>query len=389
MKHLNLLKKVLLSLIVLSTPMMTNATTITVPATVLDVRNPTMVLESDWEDAVSYYLDNKVLVVSGYASYKSVANQTWITYSSTGSSANAWDALDPFKGSSFYTSAKYATLQAGRYTAYLITGSDEVRCYGYNNAATKYLKMDIYDLTGSSVTSIDDSETSPTYAVDMSELGKQATGVIKQALDATKTYLVVTSGTGNSNSRVFEVAFYRHPSAKISTAKYSTFVSPYATDFSTTGITVYTATAGATAVTLNEVASGKVPANTPVVLYKADADGSVIDVPVIVSADDLGSNDLKVSVGGEPTNAYVLANKTNGVGFYKWAGGSLTSGKIYLQGASSAREFLGFGDVTGIESLTLMPSRKGEGMVYDLQGRRVAQPAKGLYIVNGRKVVIK
>ena len=27
--------------------------------------------------------------------------------------------------------------------------------------------------------------------------------------------------------------------------------------------------------------------------------------------------------------------------------------------------------------------------VYDLQGRRVAQPTKGLYIVNGRKVVIK
>ena len=26
---------------------------------------------------------------------------------------------------------------------------------------------------------------------------------------------------------------------------------------------------------------------------------------------------------------------------------------------------------------------------YDLQGRRVAQPAKGLYIVNGKKMVIK
>jgi hypothetical protein len=26
---------------------------------------------------------------------------------------------------------------------------------------------------------------------------------------------------------------------------------------------------------------------------------------------------------------------------------------------------------------------------YDLQGRKVAQPQKGLYIVNGRKVVVK
>ena len=188
-----------------------------------------------------------------------------------------------------------------------------------------------------------------------------------------------------------DIYLYREVTpATITTAEYATFCSPYATDFSTTGVTVYTATAGETSVTLNEVASGKVPANTPVVLYKAGADGTAINVPVIASADAVGSNDLKVSVGGEPTNAYVLANKTSGVGFYKWAGGSLTSGKIYLQGASSAREFLGFGDVTGIESLTPSPSPKGEGSeYYNLAGQRVAQPTKGLYIVNGRKVVIK
>ena len=197
-----------------------------------------------------------------------------------------------------------------------------------------------------------------------------------------------TRGGGNPGYYTITVTYSDVVPATISTAKYATFVSPYATDFSTTGITVYTATAGETSVTLNEVASGKVPANTPVVLYKAGADGTAINVPVIASADAVGSNDLKVSVGGEPTNAYVLANKDSGVGFYKWAGGSLTSGKIYLQGASSAREFLGFGDVTGIENLTPALSQ-GEGAWFDLQGRRVAQPTKGLYIVNGKKVVIK
>ena len=177
----------------------------------------------------------------------------------------------------------------------------------------------------------------------------------------------------------------------ISTAKYATFVSPYATNFSTTGITVYTATAGETSVTLNEVASGKVPANTPVVLYKAGADGTAINVPVIASADAVGSNDLKVSTGTDVANMYVLASKGSGVGFYKWSSTSdLSAGKVYLQGASSAREFLGFGDVTGIESLTPSPSPKGEGSeYYNLAGQRVAQPTKGLYIVNGRKVVIK
>ena len=193
--------------------------------------------------------------------------------------------------------------------------------------------------------------------------------------------------TKGSNVGVGPITISNTVSTTITDAEYATFVSPYATNFSTTGVTVYTATAGETSVTLNEVASGKVPANTPVVLYKAGADGTAINVPVIASAYAVGSNDLKVSTGGEPTNAYVLANKTSGVGFYKWAGGSLTSGKIYLQGTASAREFLGFGDVTGINSV-LGSELKVNGY-FDLQGRRVAQPTKGLYIVNGRKVVIK
>ena len=47
------------------------------------------------------------------------------------------------------------------------------------------------------------------------------------------------------------------------------------------------------------------------------------------------------------------------------------------------------GETTGIISLTPSPSPKGEGSVYNLNGQRVAQPTKGLYIVNGKKVVIK
>lgn len=375
-----------------ATAITAHALSISVPTTTLDVRNPTMVQTEDWFGAVAYYLDNKVLVVSGYESYKSVTNQTWITYTGTGSSANTWDASDPFKGSSYYTTASYATLQSDRYTAYLITGCDAVWCYGYNNAATKYLKMDIYDLTGSSVTSVDDSKTTPTYAVNMSAEGAKATGVIKQTLDATKKYLVVTSGTGNSNSRVFEVAFFRHPSAKISTAEYSTFVSPYDLDFSTTGITVYTATDTETSVTLNEVASGKVPANTPVVLYKAGADGSIINIPTAASADPIGgTNDLNVSTGTDVANMYVLAMNPT-IGFYPWDGTSddLPAGKIYLQGKASygAREFLGFDNgTTGMNEIKAQKTVMGE--FYNLAGQKVAQPTKGLYIVNGKKVVMK
>ena len=48
--------------------------------------------------------------------------------------------------------------------------------------------------------------------------------------------------------------------------------------------------------------------------------------------------------------------------------------------------------VTGIESLTPNPSPKEEGNVYDLSGRKVSEFSvlpKGVYVVNGKKVIVK
>ena len=182
---------------------------IAVPKTTLDLQNPTMVTDAGWAGEVAYYLDDDVLITSGQESRLSFEQQTWITKLNTGSSNNTWDALAPFKGSDFYSNKAYATLQAGRYTAYLVTGCDSVWVYGYNNANTgKYLIMDVYEIAGE-VTTINTDETAATYSVNDEAAGK-ANVVLKQALDATKKYLVVTTGAGASNSRVFEIAFFRH-----------------------------------------------------------------------------------------------------------------------------------------------------------------------------------
>ena len=200
--------------------------------------------------------------------------------------------------------------------------------------------------------------------------------------------------TPTSRSDITTVTIYLAASATVTTAEYATYKSDNALDFSANeGITVYTATDNGASVTLNEVTSKKVPANTPVILKGAA--GSYLGA-VIASADDLGANDLHISDGttAKGDDIYVLANKSNGVGFYKWAGdGSLSAGKIYLKAkdTSTGAPFLGFdadGETTGISSLTPALSQ-GEGVYYDLSGRRVAQPTKGLYIVNGKKVVIK
>ena len=52
-------------------------------------------------------------------------------------------------------------------------------------------------------------------------------------------------------------------------------------------------------------------------------------------------------------------------------------------------EFIDEDGTTTINEHELNESHELSGAVYDLQGRKVANPSKGLYIVNGRKVVIK
>ena len=49
-----------------------------------------------------------------------------------------------------------------------------------------------------------------------------------------------------------------------------------------------------------------------------------------------------------------------------------------------------FGNATGIEEIqTPAPASPRRDAVYDLSGRRVEKPGKGLYIVNGKKVLVK
>lgn len=105
--------------------------------------------------------------------------------------------------------------------------------------------------------------------------------------------------------------------------------------------------------------------------------------------DDYSGNLLKVSDEMTADGVYVLAKKSNGVGFYKWAGGLLGAGRVYLDAPAAAREFLSFDEDVPTSIETLVPAVSRGNDFYDLQGRKVAQPAKGLYIVNGKKVIIK
>ena len=84
--------------------------------------------------------------------------------------------------------------------------------------------------------------------------------------------------------------------------------------------------------------------------------------------------------------------------FYKWVKGNAKSNFAYLQlknpsNANAAKTVIyldWFGDTTGIHGMTA-PSQVTSGKTYyTLDGRKVTSPTqKGIYIINGKKIIIK
>ena len=93
--------------------------------------------------------------------------------------------------------------------------------------------------------------------------------------------------------------------------------------------------------------------------------------------------------GNIPVGAYFVSGNT----LYKAVDESNTIKpfRAYFMTSSPASEltFVIDGETTGVGSLTPSPSPKGEGSIYTLSGQRVTKPTKGLYIVNGKKIMIK
>ena len=160
-----------------------------------------------------------------------------------------------------------------------------------------------------------------------------------------------------------------------------------------------TATSG-DAVTFTKI-PGKVPANTPFILYNSSKAGESVSVPVI-DDDDAGiatvaGNMLRGTIS--PTYvSTVNGDYTNfglsGGNFLKIKDGVVKANKAYLPVLTSAlpsdaRLTIIFNDEkTGISEVR-SKVEDVRAPYYDLQGRKVSQPRKGLYIVNGKKTLIK
>ena len=187
--------------------------------------------------------------------------------------------------------------------------------------------------------------------------------------------------------------------AEVSAAGLATFCSEWALDF--TGIEeVYAYKVSVNEKQISYTRVYQVPAETGVVLRSLSGDAISVEVPVIESADEIADNALVgvlEAIESLPTNYdtngytnYILNNGSKGVGFYKANNQPVGAGKAYLQVEGTlSKDFIGFADgvATGIE--TIDNGWTVDNEIYDLQGRKVMNPTKGIFIQNGRKVVIK
>lgn len=187
--------------------------------------------------------------------------------------------------------------------------------------------------------------------------------------------------------------------ANVSAAGWATYATKYPMTFEDgDAYVIVSADNGTGTTTMSKVTS--VPANTAVLL-KGTAGEATVKTATIISGDAPSApatNYLHIVEAGETINAssnvYVLANKTEGVGFYPWTGTALARGKVYMQLPAGAKlnGFYAFGEETGsetdgISSVSTRSVKQGE--FYNLAGQRVSNPTKGLYIINGKKVIIK
>lgn len=250
------------------------------------------------------------------------------------------------------------------------------------------------------------------YSTDGTEPGTEYTGTFTLSKAGTYTVKAIAVKDGCNDSEeatatiVVEEKTIEVPTSIINcdnssckSASYSTLYLDHAVKIPG-GVNVYRGvldTEKAT-LTLYKIRTGVIPAQYAVIVENTQGGSSVTFTETENPTATPLANDLQGSLTAvQIANAadyYVLGHTAaHHVGFYHPNSTTLAAGKAYIYWSSSNARALTVNrgneedDTTGIGHVesTIQPS----AVIYDLMGRRVDNPTRGMYIINGKKVFIQ
>ncbi len=218
--------------------------------------------------------------------------------------------------------------------------------------------------------------------------------------DGANQLVLTFAMTTDYNARIDNIKLVPSVSVSISDAGLATFSSAKALDFTNCkAVSAYKAKVEGSQVTLTKV--NVVPAETGVLLRSMEGRAVNADIPVATSADAIDDNafvpvlEAIESLASEKDGYanYILSKNGDVTGFYKANNKTVAAGKAYLRvDANKAKEGLTIGYADETDGIRLMENGKlamKNAAIYNLSGQRVNKAQKGIYIVNGKKVVMK
>lgn len=324
------------------------------------------------EDKTVKTLNYKETTIKNVAYYSEGENIEGLTIINSGNSA----VRSSNSASAYAKDADvvFTTLPAGKYklTSVVYKGSSADATFSYK-AGEKIIFTHKAEAINSHTKTSEEFTLNESTPISLVKGGGTNQGVdfiyIQRTGDATETVTVTEAGFATYATN-YNVVVPEDENVKVMTVKVN---------------------AAGTAIELNKVEAGTViPAKTGI-LVKATA-GNHDFVVTSKEGKTLENNNLVAATADVPSDGakfFALTKIGDKVGFALVESGIvIPAGKAYLEVTkSTGAKFFGLdGEATGINSVK---TAKADGAYYTLEGVKTTKPVKGLYIHNGKKIVVK
>lgn len=303
---------------------------------------------------------------------------------------------------SVYSRGKYMEIQNGSATASTLNKANASQIWNFSSIDDTHYNMSAQGVYTIAATKGSTPITTTTESADASQYSFNSREKIAQfGITPTNGLELHYNGGSNivgwngGNGSSWYIIQAKDINVTIGKTGYATVNYPFAVQIPQ-NITAYTGSIDTEnkTFTLSKITDGIIPANTPVVL-----EGTPDTYTLTILANDATTSEVTKSLSGTllsenistEINAYILGNGTQGIGFYQMNTDDRTLGanKAYLAlsaSMSGVRSITIGGPTTGIEDTVAEGAAAEE--YYDLQGRRVMNPTKGIYVTKSGKKVI-